>query len=632
MKKNSQIFILFVVFCLIIANSAWACTNFLVTKGATVDGSTIVSYAADSHVLYGELYYRPAADYPEGAMFDIYEWDTGKFLGKIKQVKHTYSVVGNMNENQVTIGETTYGGREELFIQPGATIDYGNIIYVSLQRAKTAREAIKIMSELMDEYGYASEGESFSVADANEVWFIDLIGKGRTYYITKSSIEALKKGDVPADILSKLNSLTGKNILRHDEFIAELEKLLGKENVEKYKEKIIEKAESTQKGAVWVAMLIPDGYISCHANQARITTFPFQKVNNWTDTKQTVYHSKDVISFAREKGYFKGKDQEFSFSDTYAPLDFSAARFCEIRVWAFFNTFNKDMAQYWDYVKGHVIKDEATGYAKNRIPLWIKPDRKIWVHEVMDCMRNHLEGTELDMSKDIGAGPFGCPYRWRPLTWKVDSVEYINERAVSTQQTGFSFVAQARAWLPGPIGGIFWFGVDDAASSVYVPIYCGITEVPKAYAQGNGSMMDFTIDAAFWVFNMVSNFAYTRFNVIWPEIRNKQLELENRFLQETKEIDSKASELYKTNKDEAVKLLTYYSVMEGDKTRDEWFTLYTYLFTKYMDGNIKTRNEPKENYKYVTPEFKQPGYGEEWYRRIAKETGDKFKVIGEPGH
>jgi dipeptidase len=540
-----------------------ACTNFLVTKSASKDGSTMISYAADSHVLFGELYYRPAKDYPAGTMYDVYEWDTGKFLGKIKQVSHTYSVVGNMNEHQVSIGETTYGGRPELQ-DTTAILDYGSLIYLALERSKTAREAIKVISELMNEYGFCSAGESFSIADANEVWIMEIIGKG------------------PGN-----------------------------------------------KGALWVARMIPDGYISAHANHARITTFPFSKKNNWDDPNQTTFHSPDVISFAKESNLFKGKDKDFSFSDTYAPVDFGGARFCEIRVWAFFNSVSKDMNQYWNYAKGHVEYNDSNGYASNRMPLWIKPDRKLSVRDMMNFMRDHLEGTELYMGNDVGAAPFGLPYRWRPLTWQVDSVEYCNERATATQQTGFSFVTQARSWLPDPIGGINWFSVDDAASTVYVPMYCGITEIPEKYAVGNGSMMEFSEDAAFWIFNLVSNFAYTRWNLIHPEIRALQQKMEKLYVEYVEKVDSLAMSFYEKNPEDGIKIITGFSVFAGNKTVEKWGWLFKYLFVKYMDGNVKTVAAPKEGYKYVTPDIEQPGYGDDWNRMIVKETGDRFKVIGE---
>ena len=425
-----------------------ACTNLLVTRGASVTGSTMITYAADSHVLYGELYLRPAQDHLPGSFFDIYEWDTGKYLGKIKQVEHTFSVVGNMNEHQVSIGETTYGGRSELRDTTGI-IDYGNLMYVALQRARSAREAIEIMGELMAEYGYYSSGESLSISDKDEVWIMELIGKG-----------------------------TGN------------------------------------KGAVWVAMKIPDGYVCAHANQARIQTFPL-------DDPENCLYSEDVISFAKEMGYYEGKDKDFSFSDAYAPVDFGGARYCESRVWSFFEKINPDMDRYLDYAMGKNLE--------NRMPLWIKPDRKLSSADMMNFMRDHFEGTPMDMTQDIGAGPYRLPYRWRPLSWSVGDESYCNERAIATQQTGFSFVAEARNWLPDWIGGIFWFGVDDASTSVYTPMYCGMTRVPVNFAEGNGDMLSYSPTSAFWTFNLVSNFCYLRYDVMSADVIKKQQALESKF-------------------------------------------------------------------------------------------------------
>ncbi|MBL4559989.1 MAG: C69 family dipeptidase [Labilibaculum sp.] len=568
MKKIFVVAALLILVSAFSTPSASACTNYLITRGASTDGSNMITYAADSHVLYGELYFRPAADWPEGTMIDVYEWDTGKFLGEIPQIPHTYSVVGNMNEFQLAIGETTYGGRSELGSQEGAVIDYGSLIYLTLQRAKNAREAIKVMTDLVETYGYYSSGESFSIADANEVWILELIGKG-----------------------------------------------------------------NGEKGAVWVARMIPDGYVSGHANQARITTFPLEgKTSISSDKMDKIFNSevqnvyaKDVISFAKEKGFYPrdGKNKDFSFSDTYAPVDFGGARFCEIRVWSFFNDVKEGMDQYFDYCKGNVEHDDK-GYATNRMPLWIKPDHKINVLEVMDFMRNHLEGTELDMSKDMGAGPYGNPYRWRPLTWKVDGVAYCNERATATQQTGFSFVTQSRNWLPDAVGGINWFGVDDASSSVYFPVYCGITRVPETFAVGNGKMMDFTSKSAFWVFNQVSNFAYTRYNEIHPEIAIKQKALETKYLAFTNIIDLAAEEMFKQNKTTAIEFLTDFSCNQGNNLVEEWKDFYAYLFAKFMDGNIKEKDGNKQN-----PKMKQPGYSKEFYKTIVKTTGDKLKVVGD---
>ena len=560
-KHNGLILGLIMLFA---ANSAMACTNYLVTKGASADGSTMISYAADSHTLYGELYHWPAAKYPAGTMMDIYEWDTGKLLGQIPQATETYNVVGNMNEHQVSVGETTYGGRSELHHQDGAIMDYGSMIYIALQRSKNAREAIKIMTDLVAEYGYYSEGESFSIADKNEVWIMEMIGKGQG-----------------------------------------------------------------EKGAVWVAARIPDGYISGHANQARITTFDFQTKNNWTDPDAMFFNSPDVISFAKSKGWFKGADRDFSFSDTYAPVDFGGARFCEMRVYSMFHKVSKEVEDnmaYWEYVKGNIQYSGKNHYASNRMPLYIKPDRKISVHDMMMFMRDHLEGTDLDMSKDIGAGPFACPYRWRPLTWKVDTVEYCNERATATQQTGFSFVSQMRSWLPDAIGGIHWWGVDDASGTVYMPMYTSMTQIPFNFAVGNGSMMEFSETSGFWIFNQVENFAYTRYNVIHPEIAKVQSTLEKEFIDYTEGIDAAAKVLYEKNPDQAVAFLTNYSNSAAERTFNTWKKLYRYLFVKYMDGNIKTAQPIQKNYRMANPKVKQPGYGEAWYREIVKETGDQFLV------
>jgi dipeptidase len=529
-----------ILFLILTGFNSYSCTNFLISKGATVDGSVMISYSADSHVLYGELYFRPAADYPAGTMMDIKEWDSGKYLGKILQARHTYSVVGNMNEHQVAIGETTFGGRLELQ-DTTAIMDYGSLIYITLQRAKTAREAIATIDKLLTEYGYYSEGESFSISDPNEVWIMEIMGKG------------------PGN-----------------------------------------------RGAVWVARRVPDGYICGHANQSRITTFPKNDPEN-------CLYAKDVITLAREKGYFKGSDDEFSFADAYAPLNFEGIRFCDARVWSGFMKVADGMNEYIDYIKGE--------NNQHRLPLWVKVNHKLTVADVFDIMRDYYQGTELDMSKDFGAGPNQMIVRWRPLTWKVDSVTYFNERAISTQQTGFSFIAQSRSWLPDPIGGIDWFGVDDTYSTVYSPMYCGISSVPSAFAVGNGSMMEFNENAAFWVFNQVSNFAYTRYNLMIPIIQAKQKELEHKYLQETVDIDKKAAEMYKKDPKKAVAFLTDYSVKSGNSTVTEWKQLYGFLFTKFMDGNVKTKVEGQQN-----PKLEQPGYSEEWYRAVVKETGNKFKL------
>ena len=563
MKKFKILnFSIFLLVCCFTWQQINACTNFIITKGASKDGSVMITYSADSHVLYGELYFWPARDWPKGAILDIYEWDTGKFLGRIPQIPHTYSVIGNMNEHQLSIGETTFGGREDLYDSTGV-IDYGSLIYITLQRARTAREAIVIISQLLSEFGYASTGESFSIADPNEAWILELIGKGT--------------GD---------------------------------------------------KGAVWVARRIPEGFISGHANHPRITDFPLADGKKSITSKQldrinnpeveTVY-AYDVIYIARKHGWFNGKDAEFSFSDIYAPVDFSAARFCEARVWAGFNTVNSQMGEYLDYAMGKNLK--------KRMPLWIKPDNKLDLKDVMGMMRNYYQDTPMDMTKDVGAGPYGSTVRWRPMEWEVDGVEYIHERAISTQQTGFSFVAQSRSWLPNPIGGILWFGVDDTYYTVYSPMYCGITKVPESFAVGNGDIMTFSDDAAFWVFNQVTNFAYTRTSLLIDDLQKKQSELEDSYILETKNIDQKATELYKNNPSEAIQFITDYSVIVGNKTVAEWKDFYKFLFVKYLDGNIKEKVPVPAGYKYYNPKIIQPGYPDEWNRVIVNSTGDKLRVI-----
>ena len=534
-----------------------ACTNFIITKGASVDGSVMITYSADSHTLYGELYYKPAKDYPAGTMVDVYEWDTGKLLGKIPQVRHTYSVIGNMNEFQVSIGETTFGGREELGSQPGAIVDYGTLMYFTLQRAKSAREAIRIYGELVSQYGYASSGESFSISDANEAWILEMIGKGKA-----------------------------------------------------------------EKGAVWVAMRIPDGYVSGHANHPRITQFPLN------DPENCIY-SPDAISFARKMGYFNGEDKEFSFSDTYAPLDFMGARACEARVWAMFNRINSNMGQYQDYAMGKIEKGKF-GYPTNRMPLWVKPDKKVSVHDVMQLMRDHYEGTKMDMTNDIGAGPFNCPYRWRPMTWQVDSVGYVHERATSTQQTGFVFVSQSRSWLPDWIGGVHWFGVDDTYTTVFSPMYCGMTKVPISFAEGNGSMTQFSPTSAFWAFNFVSNWAYTRYSDMIKDIQKVQRELELKYIDEvTTKIDKEADALMKTDKTKARTYLTNYSDNTGNATVKRWQELGQYLLVKYMDGNIKKEKDGKfeDNGTGQAVMPSQPGYQQWWLKEIVREHGDVIKAV-----
>ena len=631
-----------------------ACTNYLVTKKASTDGSTMVTYAADSHALYGELYFWAATDWAEGSMLKVYEWDTGKYLGEIPQVKHTYRVIGNMNENQVTIGETTYGGRSELSMaRDGQLIDYGSLIYITLQRSKTAREAIKVMTNLVKDYGYYSSGESFSIADANEVWILEMIGKGGTYKLEKSSLKAIK-----SVVSSTVYKAISKNII-NKEFLTQksMNEAVKKEiktaesslSDDKIDELVKEIAKHTNvkwnQGAVWVARMIPDGYISGHANQARITTFPWNddpssissdEMDKLSNKNVTTVYAADVMSFAKEKGFINDKvsKETFSFSDTYAPVDFGGARFCDMRVWTFFNRVAGGMDKYWEYAKGTISHDEQTGYANNRMPLWIKPDKKVSPREVMDAMRDHLEGTELDMSKDAGAGPFGLPYRWRPMTWEVDGETYVHERATGTQQTAFSFVAQMRNWLPNAIGGINWFGVDNASTTVYVPFYAGMLEVPETYAVGNGDFNNYSENSAFWVFSKVSNFTYLRWSDMYKDVRKLQNELEEKFLEYVPAIDAAAKLLYDKNQDLALNFLTDYSVSTANNTVYRWEELFQYLLVKYIDGNIKKEKDGKfMRNQYGNPSFpNQPKYDERFYRMIIKDHGDKIKMPNGGGH
>ena len=564
--------------------TASACTNFLFTKGATKDGSTMITYAADSHVLYGELYYRKAASYPEGTMFMLVDWDSGRKLFEIPQVAQTYNVVGNMNEHQLAIGETTYGGREECWKGEIRGIDYGSLIYVTLQRAKTAREAIVTMTQLMADYGYCSEGESFSICDPNEVWILE--------------VQAMRPDPVKADIAKKL----------------------------KYQYK---------DGAVWVARRIPDGYVSGHANQARITTFPQE--GKWNKAKgkglhttisskhidyiyepevECVYNA-DVINYARACGWYDGKDADFSFADTYAPLSFSGIRGCDARVYAMFNRVNNQMKRYEKYAMGDPTAE--------RLPLWIKPDHQLDVIEVMNLMRDHYEGTAMDMSQDLGAGPFACPYRWRPMGFEVDGTTYIHERATSTQQTGFSFVAQCRGWLPNKMGGILWFGVDDTYSTCYCPMYCGITKIPECFREGNGDMLTYSETAAFWLFNRVTNFVYSRYNDMIKDLQQVQGRLENSFVKEVLKNDEKFSSI--TNDAKLTEMLNMASNHAADRMMKEWNKLDKYLLVKYIDGNIKKEKNGKfERTATGGCAFPlQPQYPMNWYQMIVRDHGDIIK-------
>ena len=525
--------------------AADACTNFIVTKGASSDGSVMVSYAADSHQLYGALYFVPGGKFKAGEMLRVEEWDTGKYLGDIPQVPTTHTTIGNMNSHSLIIAETTYGGRAELE-DPNGTMDYGSLIYIALQRAKTAREAIAVIADLAATHGYASSGESFSIADKDEAWIMELISKGK----------------------------------------------FG-------------------KGIVWVARRIPDGYVSAHANQARITTFPL-------NDKENCLYSEDVISFARERGYFNGKDEEFSFCDAYAPLDFGAMRGCEARVWSFFRTVADDMDKYVDYAMGH--------NPSNRMPLWVKPRTKVAPKVVFDAMRDHYEGTPMDMTTDIGAGGSHCPYRWRPMYFEVDGVEYCNERATATQQTGFWFVAQAREKKEG----ILWFGTDDAATSPLTPIYTNSTAIPWCFSEQNGSMLKYSDESMFWITNRIAQFAYLRYDVIGKHVRSKIDKWENAMLEQVKTIDIGIANVG-YNPKKAAKIATKFSVGAAERLFNYWKNLDNYLMVKYIDGNVKSEDEKgfieNGNGKDIPAKIQQPGYSEKWKRAVAADNGEVLKVI-----
>ena len=499
--------------------SAWvagmACTNFLVGKDASVDGSTMVSYAADSYALYGFLHHSPAADYAEGAVREVKDWDTGKPLCTIPQVAHTYNVVGNMNEHQLTIGETTWGGRPELEVGEG--IDYGSLIYIALERCKTAREAIKCMTDLVAEYGYASSGETFSIADPNEVWMMELIGKGKV-----------------------------------------------------------------EKGAVWVATRVPDDCIAAHANQARFTTINFKDKENWM-------WSKDVVKFARKQGYYTGKkDEDFNFQEAYAPYDFSGLYVCEARVWSFFRKFSDDMDKYFDFASGKTFVETGGKYAGERMPLYIKPNHKVTAQALKDCMRDQYEGTPLDITQGPDAGPWNSKLRYGSLGFKLDSVQYWFERPIATQQTAWSFVAQMRGYESAKAGGILWFGVDDAASTVYVPMYSTITEVPECFKEGNGDMYNYSPTSAWWTYNIVANWAYTKYSAMMPDIKKVQAAWEDKFNAQVEAVDAQVAEM---DPAKATEFLTKYSCAQAQESTAAWKELGIYLFVKYLDGQERKEKD-----------------------------------------
>jgi len=578
-KPSTFILTAAVSFLFMVSSDIHACTNVLVTQGASTDGSALISYAADSHQLYGELYYAPAGIWKPGDMRQINEWDTGKYLGQIPQPARTYKRVGNMNEHQLIIAETTYGGRHELE-DPKGIMDYGSLIYVALERARTAREAIDVIVDLANTYGYYSSGESFSIADTKEVWVMDLIGK-------------------------------------------------GKDN----------------KGIVWVARRVTDGYICAHANQARISTFPLNDPEN-------CMYAPDVISFAREMGYFDGKDEDFSFCDAYAPLDFGGMRGCEARAWAAFNILCDGKFTFEDENGNVVTKDAydyidyAMGWDKTkRFPLFVKPARKISMKDVADVMRDHYEGTPMDMTKDIGAGGNALPYRWRPMGFEHDGKKYVNERAIATQQTGFWFVGQSRGWLPDVIGGIIWFGCDDAATSYLTPIYTNTEDVPECFRVGNGDMITYSPTSAFWMTNRVANACYKAYNIMFPTVDAEIDAWENIMMEAVKTADQEALKLYDAAQErprkqirrssskktadpyaEVKNYLTAFSVDNAQKIFDKWVKLEELLLVKFIDGNVKAQNEDGSfvtngHTDCIPDKITQPGYTDKWKESVAKEHG-----------
>ena len=537
---------------------ALACTNMLVGKKASVNGSTMISYNADSHTLYGELYFTPAADHAPGAMRKVIEWDTNKPLGEIPQPAHTYRVVGNVNEWQVTIAESTWGGRHNLSDENGI-IDYGSLIYIALERSKTAREAIDVMTSLVSEYGYYSSGETFSIGDPNEIWVMDLTGKG-----------------------------TGNT------------------------------------GAVWVAQRIPDDCISAHANQARIHKFPqakkkLNKKMNRYEVGDSCMFSADLIPFGRTLGY-EGSDADFDFSATFGDLDYSAFRGCDGRVWAFFNRYASGMERYFDFV------DMVEG--AEVLPLYVKPDRLLSHRDIQDALGDHFEGTPWDMTKDVGGGPFHSPYRWRPMHFEVDGVTYTHERAIGTQQTGFSFVAEMRGWLPREVGAKTWFAADDAATAIFMPIYNNILEAPLCLRVGNGDMLTFSWTSAFWMTNWVANQCYSRYEDMKVDVDRVRNKIMDRWDAETDSIDAQAVALLKNSTSDVTAFLNEYTARESNGATEAYKELGIYLLVKYLDGNIK---QEKDGEFARTPygmadRPQQPKYSEEFYRAIVNQIGDKIKV------
>ena len=527
---------------LLASSGAFACSNLIVGKKASVDGSVMVSYNADDYGMFGHLCHYPAGTHPKGSMRQIYDWDSGVYHGEIEEAPVTYNVIGNINEFQLSIGETTYGGREEMVDSTGI-LDYGSLIYVTLQRAKTAREAISVMTSLVEKYGYNSEGETFSICDPNEAWIMEMQGTG-----------------------------------------------------------------AGSKGVVWVAMRIPDDAICAHANQSRIGKF------NMKDKKNVLY-SKNVISYARNMGWFNGKDSEFSWKNTYAFPDFSGRRFCDARVWSFFNHYADDFDRYLPWALG---KDKDA----EDMPLWIVPNRKLSVADVENGMRDHYEGTALALdTTSIGGGIYEMPYRPTPLTFTVDGKQYFNERPISTQQTAFTFVSQLRSWLPREIGGVLWFGNDDANMVAYTPVYCGNTVQPACYNTKGADAITFSSDNAFWLCNMVSNMVYPRYSQLFPELKAVRDSLETSYFANQTSIEKQAVDLYQTDKAAALKLLNNYSNTKADEMLASWKRLATRIIVKYNDMAVKKEKDGK-----LLQSVTRPGYPASFGRKLVKETGDWYAV------
>ncbi|CDE34847.1 dipeptidase [Leyella stercorea] len=527
---------------LLASSGAFACSNLIVGKKASVDGSVMVSYNADDYGMFGHLCHYPAGTHPKGTMRQIYDWDSGVYHGEIEEAPVTYNVIGNINEFQLSIGETTYGGREEMVDSTGI-LDYGSLIYVTLQRAKTAREAISVMTSLVEKYGYNSEGETFSICDPNEAWIMEMQGTG-----------------------------------------------------------------AGSKGVVWVALRIPDDAICAHANQSRIGKF------NMKDKKNVLY-SKNVISYARKMGWFNGKDSEFSWKNTYAFPDFSGRRFCDARVWSFFNHYADGFDRYLPWALG---KDKDA----EDMPLWIVPNRKLSVADVENGMRDHYEGTALALdTTNIGSGIYEMPYRPTPLTFTVDGKQYFNERPISTQQTAFTFVSQLRSWLPREIGGVLWFGNDDANMVAYTPVYCGNTVQPACYNTKGADAVTFSSDNAFWLCNMVSNMVYPRYSQLFPELKAVRDSLETSYFANQTSIEKQAADLYLTDKAAALKLLNNYSNAKADEMLANWKRLATRIIVKYNDMAVKKEKDGK-----LLQSVTRPGYPISFGRKLVKETGDWYAV------